>query len=255
MLDLECSDGEACLALARGGFRIAGLDRSADAITRARAASERLPAEVRERVRFLRHEGTEIPFPPGSFDSVIVGDLLAGSLAPDRFLSEVVRVLRPGGTMVISVAYGARRHHEHTDAVDLRGIMRVLEPFGGVGAVEIVGGCAMIALEAGRAGRVPDDVLLALAEGRVVSLSTEYLVAEDRIEGLEAELVQTRRRLEQSTDRARRFEAAYERQRSHWSWRIAVELARARRAVGGLLRSPVRGIAAVVRRLRRRESA
>jgi SAM-dependent methyltransferase len=45
----------------------------------------------------------DIPFEDGSFDVVVAGELLEHLRDPRRVVSEVLRVLRPGGTFVASV--------------------------------------------------------------------------------------------------------------------------------------------------------
>jgi SAM-dependent methyltransferase len=50
-----------------------------------------------------RASGTELPFPPGSFDVVVASDVLEHIDDDARAVREITRVLRPGGAFIFSV--------------------------------------------------------------------------------------------------------------------------------------------------------
>ncbi|HEX3173427.1 MAG TPA: methyltransferase domain-containing protein, partial [Solirubrobacterales bacterium] len=58
-----------------------------------------------------RHVGADpqragdLPFEDGSFDTVVLGDFLAGWASSERPLAEARRVLRPGGHLLITALY------------------------------------------------------------------------------------------------------------------------------------------------------
>ena len=93
VLDLGCRSG----ALSRhflDGNEVVGLD--VDRVALAKAAElgiEPVVANVEE----------PLPFPDGSFDAVVAGELLEHLRFPDAVVGEVRRVLRPGGVIVGSV--------------------------------------------------------------------------------------------------------------------------------------------------------
>jgi len=93
VLDLGCRSG----ALSRhflDGNEVVGLD--VDRVALAKAAElgiEPVVANVEE----------PLPFPDGSFDAVVAGELLEHLRFPDAVVAEVRRVLRPGGVIVGSV--------------------------------------------------------------------------------------------------------------------------------------------------------
>jgi len=93
VLDLGCRSG----ALSRhflDGNQVVGLD--VDRVALAKAAErgiEPVVANVEE----------PLPFPDGSFDAVVAGELLEHLRFPDAVVAEVRRVLRPGGVIVGSV--------------------------------------------------------------------------------------------------------------------------------------------------------
>lgn len=60
------------------------------------------PVNVRPNVRFVCADATALPFPDGSFDVVTMFDLLEHVEADDAAAAEALRVLRPGGIVLVS---------------------------------------------------------------------------------------------------------------------------------------------------------
>jgi SAM-dependent methyltransferase len=57
------------------------------------------------------YDGRKMPFEARSFDSAICIEVLEHAEDPLALLSEISRVLRPDGTLLLSVPWSARRHH------------------------------------------------------------------------------------------------------------------------------------------------
>lgn len=93
VLDLGCAGGFMAEALAERGAQVTGLDPAQDAIAAARAHA----AATGLTIRYDVGVGEALPYPDASFDHVVCVDVLehVGDLA--KVLSEVTRVLRPGG--------------------------------------------------------------------------------------------------------------------------------------------------------------
>jgi SAM-dependent methyltransferase len=93
VLDLGCRSG----ALTRHFLEcnsVVGLDVDANALAKAAALGiEPVQANVEE----------SLPFDDGSFDAVVAGELLEHLQFPDALVSEIRRVLRPGGVLAGSV--------------------------------------------------------------------------------------------------------------------------------------------------------
>ena len=93
VLDLGCRSG----ALTRhflDGNSVVGLDVDAAALEKAAALGiEPVQASVEE----------PLPFEDASFDAVVAGDLFEHLQFPDALVSEIHRVLRPGGVLIGSV--------------------------------------------------------------------------------------------------------------------------------------------------------
>jgi len=122
-LELGCGTGRLLLPLARAGLAVTGIDRSAPMLERAmsramKIARARRPAIVRGDIRAL-------PFEPSSFGMVIAPYGMLQSLTSNRdlkrALTEVSRVLRPGGLFGIDLVPDLPRWSAYQRRVRLRG--------------------------------------------------------------------------------------------------------------------------------------
>lgn len=99
ILDFGCGPGANTWFMAREGFRVSGIDASPTALrlTRDRLAAEGLDAELKHGDFTLG-----LPWPDGHFDGVIDSSALCCNPLPAirRCVSEIHRVLRPGGTLI-----------------------------------------------------------------------------------------------------------------------------------------------------------
>lgn len=70
----------------------------------------------------------EIPFQDGSFDSVVLDNVLEHIPEPTSLLAEIRRVLVPGGTFLVGVpgVRGYAAHSDHKVFYDARGLTKVL---------------------------------------------------------------------------------------------------------------------------------
>lgn len=93
VLDLGCAGGFMAEALAEKGAEVTGIDPAADAINAARehAASSGLP------IRYDVGLGEALPYQDKAFDAVVCVDVLEHVSDLRKVLSEVERVLKPGG--------------------------------------------------------------------------------------------------------------------------------------------------------------
>jgi len=106
VLDLCCGTGDLALRLARrapAGVEVVGLDYSTGMLGVAREKATRSSAG--QAVQFLEADAADLPFPDGHFGSVGIAfafrNLTWRNPLRDRALSEVRRVLRPGGVFAI----------------------------------------------------------------------------------------------------------------------------------------------------------
>jgi demethylmenaquinone methyltransferase/2-methoxy-6-polyprenyl-1,4-benzoquinol methylase len=92
-LDVATGTGDLAIALARRGGDVVGSDFSEGMLERARAKS---PA-----VRWEQANALALPYPDDAFDAATVGFGARNFSDLDRGLREMVRVVRPGGRVVV----------------------------------------------------------------------------------------------------------------------------------------------------------
>jgi len=100
LLDVGCGGGQNALTLERlyPDLRITGVDLSPEQVGRARARA----AARGSAVRFHEGNALDLPFETASFDVVISIGSIKHWPSPRRGLRECLRVLRPGGRLIIA---------------------------------------------------------------------------------------------------------------------------------------------------------
>jgi ubiquinone/menaquinone biosynthesis C-methylase UbiE len=101
VLDVGCGEGRFAAALAQAGALVVGLDVAEEPLRRAR---ERHPALELRRVG----EGERWPFADSSFDLVWAGEVIEHVADTAAWLSELRRVLRSGGILLLSTPANGR---------------------------------------------------------------------------------------------------------------------------------------------------
>jgi len=74
-------------------------------------------AHARGGARYCRADGVQLPFRSGAFDVVIASDVLEHIEADSSAVAEMVRVLRPGGSLIVSVPAHQWLFSEHDAAL------------------------------------------------------------------------------------------------------------------------------------------
>lgn len=99
LLDLGAGMGGFAVAAALRGASVSVCEynRAYCAIVRLRAARHRLPIPV------TNAAGEALPLPDGAFDAVVCWDVIEHVRDPRLVLSEIARVLRPGGRALVTV--------------------------------------------------------------------------------------------------------------------------------------------------------
>lgn len=97
VLDLGCAFGLATRMLKRRGYDAVGVDASPAYIARAQSAD---PQST-----YILADAANVPLADASFDGVVFLDVLEHLPDEHGAISEVARLLKPGGTVVVSVPH------------------------------------------------------------------------------------------------------------------------------------------------------
>src|SRR3954451_21740111 len=107
LLDLGCGGGRHAFEALRRGARVVALDRDQDelfdALTIIAAMDETGETVPPAAGAATNGDALALPFPDGAFDRVIAAEVLEHIPDDATALRELVRVLRPGGTIAITV--------------------------------------------------------------------------------------------------------------------------------------------------------
>ncbi len=105
VLDVATGTGDLALELARRvapGGEVVGSDFSEGMLARARAKSGAVDVVgIESELRFEWGDGLELPYPDGAFDAATNGFGLRNFPDRARGLAEMIRVVRPGGRVVV----------------------------------------------------------------------------------------------------------------------------------------------------------
>lgn len=123
VLELGCGTGRVAIPVARDGATVVGVDRSQSMLAR---ASERVRrARLGSRVRLIRGDIRQLPFPEGTFPLVMAPYGILQSLLDERLLSatlkDVRRVLTRRGMFGLELVADLPAWDEYSNRTTLRG--------------------------------------------------------------------------------------------------------------------------------------
>ncbi len=97
LLDIACGAGQISIPAARTGVIVTGVDIAANLIQQGRIRAEAEGLSI----QFDEGDAEQLPYPDASFDMVV--SMLGAMFAPhpDRVASEMTRVCRPGGRIIM----------------------------------------------------------------------------------------------------------------------------------------------------------
>ena len=109
VLDVACGTGDMVVELAKRGCNVTGVDISEEMLNIARQKTEsstshlwlRKVADLSSPLTFHLGDAEALPFADGEFDAVTCAFGVRNFVHLEQGLSEMLRVLKPGGTMVI----------------------------------------------------------------------------------------------------------------------------------------------------------
>jgi SAM-dependent methyltransferase len=117
VIDVGCGTGSLTVLLAEAGHRVHGLDSSRAMLAAARSKS----AAAGVPVGLVRGDAADPPFAPASVDVVLCRHVLWALEEPSAVVSRWVRLLRPGGRLVL--VEGRWATGVGLSAVDCRGLV------------------------------------------------------------------------------------------------------------------------------------
>ncbi|MGZ4461115.1 MAG: class I SAM-dependent methyltransferase [Nocardioidaceae bacterium] len=107
VLDMGCGAGRHAFELYRRGTDVIAFDQDADELAAVSDmfAAMRAAGEVPDGAEADVKEGDalQLPFADGEFDRVVAAEVLEHIPADEQAIAELVRVLRPGGTIAVTV--------------------------------------------------------------------------------------------------------------------------------------------------------
>ncbi len=107
LLDLGCGGGRHAFEAARRGAKVVAVDTDraeldgVAAILAGMAQAGEIPDGASGMT--VAGDATRLPFPDGAFDTVIAAEVLEHLPADQKAMNEIARVLRPGGTVAVTV--------------------------------------------------------------------------------------------------------------------------------------------------------
>ncbi|WP_197016176.1 class I SAM-dependent methyltransferase [Actinomadura viridis] len=107
VLDMGCGAGRHAFELYRRGARVVAFDLDADELAGVEKmfGAMRLEGEVPEKAtaETVRGDALELPFPDGHFDKIVASEVLEHIPDDMRAMRELLRVLKPGGRLAVTV--------------------------------------------------------------------------------------------------------------------------------------------------------
>jgi SAM-dependent methyltransferase len=107
VIDVGCGQGRHSFEAFRRGANVIAFDQSAgdlndvDEILQAMKDQGEVPTSARAEA--VKGDALDLPFADGTFDCVIASEILEHVPQDDKAIAELVRVLKPGGALVITV--------------------------------------------------------------------------------------------------------------------------------------------------------
>ncbi|RTK97648.1 MAG: class I SAM-dependent methyltransferase, partial [Lysobacterales bacterium] len=107
VIDVGCGAGRHTFEAFRRGADVVGFDQSVadlndvDEILQAMKEQGEVPASAKGEA--VKGDALDLPYADGTFDCVIASEILEHVPEDDRAIAELVRVLKPGGALAITV--------------------------------------------------------------------------------------------------------------------------------------------------------
>jgi len=145
VLDIGCSQGIVSLLAAREGYEVVGIDIETEAISYAKDELKKESQLVRDRVIFeLFDAGYELVNHFGSFDCILLGEVLEHLAHPSRILISAWKALHDKGRLIITVPYGIMEFHDHKNYFQISSLLDLIKDRFQVESLEIKSGFLLV---------------------------------------------------------------------------------------------------------------
>ena len=128
VLDVGCSEGILGVLLARRGIEVTGVDSNPEALDFAGQLLAKEAEEARNCVTFVQGDFTGTQPVTGLFDTVVMGEVLDYSDDPRPILDKGLKLLRPGGRLIVTTPFGVHPHEDNRPGFTLMELIGLLKP-------------------------------------------------------------------------------------------------------------------------------
>jgi cyclopropane fatty-acyl-phospholipid synthase-like methyltransferase len=112
LLDAGCGGGRHCIGAVERGAHVVGLDLDLEGLRLARAGIQNQNETTGQKARggVLKADVFSLPFGSAAFDRIICAEVMEHVHDYGAVLRELTRVLRPGGTMAVTIPTATTEH-------------------------------------------------------------------------------------------------------------------------------------------------
>ena len=116
VMDVGCSQGIVPILLAREGLEIIGIDTSPQSIEEAESYLSQEPKHVQKKVTYINADFNSLDVSKFEIDTVVLSEILEHLVKPELCVEKAAKILKKGGTLIITVPFGINDFidHKHT---------------------------------------------------------------------------------------------------------------------------------------------
>ena len=178
VLDVGCSQGILSILLAREGYQVVGIDSDPEAIEYAEKDRAKESPDTQKRLEFRNASIFDCQFEEGSFDTVILGEVVEHVVNPERLVELAAGWTRPEGVMVITTPFGILEDPDHKQTYLLSNFMRLVEPWLVPDELQVIGKriCLSASPRRGKTKGGEKTDLLELSESAFLDSERAYIL-------------------------------------------------------------------------------
>jgi len=177
VLDVGCSQGILSILLAREGYQVVGIDTDPEAIKFAEKDKAKESPDTQGRLEFRNVSIFDCTFEAGSFDTVVLGEVVEHVVNPERLVELAASWTKPDGVIVVTTPFGILEDPDHKRTYLLRNFMQLVEPWLVAQKLQIIGKRICLAAGPRKDRQVGGQTLdlLDLSEGAFLDAEKAYI--------------------------------------------------------------------------------